>query len=101
MKRKIVVPFGLVLLVIVATIASAARAAIYVMNPLAKNDQAWGICLFAAIFVGSIVANVIAKAWPETEADDTNPGRSGFWGGLSIEISGDFGSDGGGDGGGE
>lgn len=99
MKRKIVIPFGLVLLVLVAAIASAARAAVYYLNPLAKSDQAWGACIFAGFFVGSIVAKVIANAWPKTEAEGTNTDRSGFWGGLSIEISGDGGGDGGGSGG--
>lgn len=106
MSRKIIIPFWLVQLVLVAAIASAARAVVYYMNPLAKNGQAWGGCIFAAVIVGSIVAKVIANAWPKTEAEGTNTDRSGFWGGLSIEISGDSGGGdsgggGGGDGGGE
>lgn len=98
MKRKIVIPFGLVQLVLVAAIACAARAVVHYMNPLAKNGQAWVACIVTAAVIGSILAKVIANAWPKTEAEGANTDRSGFWGGISIEIAGD-GGDGGGDGG--
>jgi uncharacterized membrane protein YgcG len=100
MSRKIVIPSGLLVLVLVATIASVARAVVYYMNPMEKDGQAWGGCIFAGLFVGVIVAKVIANAWPETKANSANTDRSGFWGGFSIEISSDGGGEGGGDGGG-
>lgn len=102
MSRKIIVPSSVLFLVLVAMFTIAARFAIYVMNPTAIDDEAWRGSVFASFFVSLIVANVIAKAWPATESDGTNTGRTGFWGGFSIEFSsdGDGGADGGGDGGG-
>lgn len=110
MKRKIVVPFALLFLMLLVVIASIARLMIFVMNPMAKDDQAWGGSVFAGMFIGMIVAHIIAKAWPETQDDSARTDGSGVWGGFSIEVSsggdshshGDVGGDGGdsGDGGG-
>lgn len=86
MKRKIVIPSLLLQLILVAVVASAARAVVYVVNPLAENGDAWVGCLLAGAFVGSIAAGLIARAWPET--DDTNLDRGISWGGFSVEISG-------------
>jgi uncharacterized membrane protein YgcG len=107
MRRKIVIPFPLLFLMLAVVIASLARLMIFVMNPMAKDDQAWGGSVFAGMFIGMIVAHVIANAWPETQDDSANMDRSGVWAGFSIEISGggdnhghsDVDGDGSGDGG--
>jgi len=91
MKRKIVIPSLLLQLILVAVVASAARAVVYVVNPLGENGDAWVGCLLAGTFVGSIAAGLVARAWPAT--GDTNLDRGLSWGGFSIEISGGGGGD--------
>lgn len=91
MKRKIVIPSLLLQLILVAVVASVARAMVYVVNPIAENGDAWVGCLLAGAFAGSIAAGLIARAWPET--DDTNLDRGISWGGFSVEISGGGGGD--------
>ena len=91
MKRKIVIPALLLQLILVAVVASAARAVVYVVNPSGENCDAWVGCLLAGTFVGSIAAGLVARAWPAT--GDANQDRGFSWGGFSIEISGGGGGD--------
>lgn len=91
MKRKIVIPSLLLQPMLVAVVASVARAIVYVVNPLAENGDAWVGCVLAGAFAGSIATGLIARAWPETE--DTNLDRGISWGGFSVEFSGGGGGD--------